>query len=117
MFKLEINEKVIQKYDQEQNKNILIGLPASMDGALFRIKLYEDQALIAFPKFTTLGISFQKEENDWNCNLPYVCDENKIYEHIKCNKYYKEIKKKDCIEAIKILKIACQVFITTHVIK
>jgi hypothetical protein len=56
------------------------------------------------------GLKGEKEETEWNANLPYNCSELQIYNHIKCNKFYKEIKKKDCIAAIKMLQIACGVF-------
>jgi len=38
--------------------------------------------------------------------LPYECDAEQIYEHIKCNKKYKEITKEQCIEAIKMIQEA-----------
>jgi len=72
---------------------------------VFRIKLFKDQSLLAFRKFTTLGIGFAQEE-DWNTNLPYNCDANQIYDHIKINKKYKQITKTMCIEAIKLLQEA-----------
>lgn len=74
---------------------------------LFRVKLYKDQALLAFPKFMTFGIGFAKEE-DRNTNLPYQADKEEIYEHIKHNKKYDEISKEEIIEAIKMLQEACK---------
>lgn len=87
---------------------ILLGGGSTGNDVLFKVELFKDQALIAFPKFSTIAIGF-KEEEDENTNLPYVCDELEIYNHIKCNKFYKEIKKKTCIEAIKMLQVACGV--------
>jgi len=72
---------------------------------VFRVKLIKDQALVAFPKFRTLGIGFALE-SDWNTNLPYDCEPEEIYKHIRCNRRYDGIKKSDCIKAIKILKKA-----------
>ena len=85
---------------------ISITPPIDEDYWVFRIKLYKDQSLIAFPKFWTIGIGFSKEE-DWNSNLPYTFDSEKIYNHIKKNKCYKEISKSKCIKALEILKKAC----------
>jgi hypothetical protein len=77
---------------------------------VFRVKLTEEQSIIAFPKFFTLGIGFAKER-DWNTNLPYTSETEKIYNHIKHNKGNAKIKKADCIEAIKLLQQACSKFI------
>jgi len=78
---------------------------------VFRIKLFKDQSVIAFPKFGTLGIGFAIED-DWNTNLPYQCTAEAIYNHIKCNKLHKEITKKVCVEAIGILIKACDYYKT-----
>ena len=88
---------------------VMITPPISEDYYLFRVHLHKDQYLLAFPKFNTLGIGFAQEE-DWNCNLPYICDAEEIYNHIKHNKKYKEIKKDECIKAIKLLQVACSVY-------
>lgn len=114
-MELQINNKAVAIFitKQEGNKNatILLGSAAKEEEILFRIKLFQDQELIAFPKFSSIAISFLQEE-DWNTNLPYKCKEEEIYEHIKCNKKYKEIKEKDCIKAIIMLKTASQVLET-----
>lgn len=81
--------------------------PIDEDYWLFRVKLYKDQALLAFPKFMTFGIGFAKED-DWNTNLPYQVETEDIYEHIKHNKKYDEIGKEEIIEAIKLLQKACK---------
>lgn len=77
---------------------------------VFRIKLFKDQALLAFPKFGTLGIGFALEEEDWNTNLPYNKGASIIFNHIKCNKKYKEITDQECIAAIKVLQKACRYY-------
>jgi hypothetical protein len=76
---------------------------------VFRIKLFKDQALLAFPKFRTLGIGFALEE-DWNTNLIYLATPRTIFNHIKCNKKYKEITDQECIAAIKVLQKACRYY-------
>jgi len=81
----------------------MITPPVGQDYWLFRVKLFKDQAIIAFPKFGTIGIGFAIEDEDWNTNLPYsVCPEQ-LYDHIKANKKYDEISKEDCIQAIKLV--------------
>ena len=114
-MELQINNKAvalfITKMDENKNKKILLGTAGKEDEILFRVKMFQDQELIAFPKFSTIAISFLQEE-DWNTNLPYKCKEEEIYEHIKCNKKYKEIQKRECIKAIIMLKTASQVLET-----
>lgn len=39
------------------------------------------QAVVAFPKHSTIGIGFAREE-DWNTNLPWKCTTDEILEHI-----------------------------------
>jgi len=85
---------------------ILMTPPIDKDYWVFRIKLMHDQSIIAFPKFTTMGIGFALE-TDWNTNLPYSCDALTIYKHIRVNKLHKNIRKADCIRAIDILIKAC----------
>ena len=84
---------------------VLMTPPLDEDFWLFRVKVGKGQAVVAFPKFTTLGIGFAKEEN-WNTNLPYTCDTEEIYAHIACNKGDGRIPKARCIEAIAMLQEA-----------
>jgi len=108
-LKLEVNEE-FQKQNTEfkvVGHSFSITPAVEEDYFLFRVKLLKDQALIAFPKFFTIGIGFAQEE-DWNTNLPYSCETEKIYNYIKRNKKYKNITKKDCIEAIKLLQKASE---------
>lgn len=79
--------------------------PLDEDYWLFRVKLHEDQAIVTFPKFSTFGIGFAQEE-DWNTNLPYTCDAQEIYNHIKHNKQYDEITDEQCLAAIKLVQDA-----------
>lgn len=68
-----------------------------------RVKVSDNQAVVAFPKFGLWGIGFQKED-DWNTNLPSSCSATKIFNHIKHNKSDDSIPKSRCIEAIKMLQ-------------
>jgi len=108
-MKVEVNKNFIQEDNNLiSGKNlIMITPPINEKYWLFRVKLFKDQSLIAFPKFLTLGIGFAQEE-DWNTNLPYTCDTEKIFNHIKRNKKYKEIPDTNCIEAIKLLQTTCK---------
>src|SRR5258707_9591791 len=84
---------------------IMITPPLDEDYWLFRVKLAEDQAIVGFPKFGTVGIGFAQEE-DWNTNLPYTCNTQQIYDHIKHNKAHDEITDEDCLEAIRLIQLA-----------
>lgn len=71
----------------------------------YRVKLSETQAIVGFPKFSTIGIGFAQEE-DWNTNLPSTCDAEKIYDHIAHNKGDDSISRDDCITAIRMIQDA-----------
>lgn len=73
---------------------------------LFRVQLSESQAIIGFPKFGTIGIGFAKEAADWNTNLPYTCETERIFAHIACNKGDDTITDADCIAAIRMIQAA-----------
>ena len=111
-LELEFRNKFVKKVDTfnvGNNTTVLTTPPIDEDYWVFRIMLHKEQALVAFPKFMTYGIGFSVED-DWNTNLPYSCDVERIYEHIKHNKKYNEIIKNDCVFAINILKKACDYY-------
>ena len=64
---------------------LMITPPIDEEYWLFRVPVSAKQAVVAFPKFCTLGIGFQVEEQDWNTNLPYTCEAEEIANHIKEN--------------------------------
>jgi hypothetical protein len=72
----------------------------------YRVRLTARQAVIAFPKFGTVGIGFAVEDEDWNTNLPYTCDAEQIYEHIAENKSDDSIDGEDCVRAIEMIRTA-----------
>ena len=74
---------------------------------IMRVVLYKDQALVAFPKFGLIGIGFAIE-SDWNTNLPYQVEAERLYRHIRCNKKYRAITKQTCLEGLKLLQEACK---------
>ena len=103
---LQINERAINDPTRKLlEKGIGLTPPINEDFWLMRVPVSKDQAVVAFPKFTVIGIGFQKEAEDWNTNLPSNCDAEEIYKHIKVNKG-KAPKRQDCIEAIQMLKDA-----------
>jgi hypothetical protein len=73
----------------------------------YRVRLSAAQAIVGFPKFFTTGIGFAQEE-DWNTNLPYTCDAEKIYDHIAHNKGDDSISREDCIAAIRLIQDAAR---------
>ena len=79
----------------------------SEDYWLMRVVLYKDQSIVAFPKFGMIGIGFAIE-SDWNTNLPYQTDTERLYNWIKRNKKYRAITKQTCLEGLKMLQEACK---------
>ena len=81
---------------------------------IMRVKVYhdkvnnKDQSIVAFPKFGLIGVGFAIEEGSWNTNLPYQTSPERLYEHIKCNKKYGNLKKETCVKAIILLQEACK---------
>lgn len=85
--------------------NIMMTPIVSPDYWLFRVRLAHDQAILGFPKFSTIGVGFAIEE-DWNTNLPYTVSAEEIYDHIDVNKAYDDITADDCIAAIRLIQEA-----------
>ena len=98
-------ERSSRFFEDESNKHILITPAINKDFWKYRVILDQDQAIVGFPKFTTVGIGFALEE-DWNTNLPYTCEANMIAAHIWHNRKYDSIKKSDVIKAIKMIQDA-----------
>lgn len=107
---LEVNGKFL---DGDKNKfqvgNILFMVTPKIneDFWQFRVKVDKEQAIVGFPKFSTIGIGFAKED-DWNTNLPYSTPTNELWGHIKCNKYFASIPDERCIQAIKMVQKAAK---------
>ena len=110
-MQVEVNKDYISNPEKEGMQFISIGamIPPSIGDKcywLLRVRLTNEQAIIAFPKFRTIGIGFQKEEEDWNTNKIYNKAAEVIYDWIKCNKGDISISSKDCIQAIKMIQKA-----------
>ena len=86
---------------------LMITPPVDEDYWLYRVQVGHGQAIIGFPKFCSIGVGFAKE-TDWNTNLPSTCETEKIWNHIKHNKGNKNIKRADCIAAIRMIQEAAE---------
>jgi len=105
-MELQINSNVQDASPKKIGKiTVLITPPIDEDFWIFRVPLSDKQAIVGFPKFFTIGIGFQVEE-DWNTNLPYTADAKKIFNHISHNKWDDSISDADCIAAIRIVQEA-----------
>jgi hypothetical protein len=105
-LQLEVNQRFAKAKDSIEVGNgqtLLITPPLDEDYWAFRVKLKGKQAIVAFPKFGTIGCGFAKEK-DWNTNLPISCGAEEIYEHIKHNKQNSTITREQCIEAIQLIQ-------------
>lgn len=91
------------------NTTVMMTPMIDEDYWVFRVKLHEDQAVIAFPKFSTMGIGFAQEE-DWNTNLPYRCQTKNICAHIWENRKYEEITRPMVMKAIQMLQKASKYY-------
>jgi hypothetical protein len=103
-MKIEYNANFVKGNDSFAGGRILVTPPLNEDYWVLRVPLTDKQAIVAFPKFTLIGIGFQVEDNDWNTNLPSNCEAEEIYEHIKCNKGDDSISDEACIEAIQLIQ-------------
>lgn len=65
--------------------NIELAPVVTEDYWAYRVAVSKEQAVVGFPKFGTVGIGFQVEE-DWNTNLPYTQKAENIAAHIWHNK-------------------------------
>lgn len=115
-MKLEINAKVISPHTFRgpDNCGILVTPPINENYWTYRVPLTDSQAVVAFPKFCTMGIGFQKE-TDWNTNLPFTASAESICNHIKHNKGSDDITDEMIVEAIKLLQDACESFVEGNV--
>lgn len=106
---LEVNDRHLPNQGVLGGGAILMTPPIDEDYWYYRVQLSEKQAIVGFPKFSTIGIGFAKEE-DWNTNLPFTVSAERIYDHIKHNKGDRSIKKAACLEAIELIREAARRF-------
>jgi hypothetical protein len=79
--------------------------PVSESYWAYRVRLSDSQAIVAFPKFLTIGVGFAREE-DWNTNLPWTCGAGEIFDHIAHNKGDDAISDDDVRRAIEMIQDA-----------
>ncbi len=91
------------------NVQLMFTPAISEDYWIMRVKVYRNQAIVAFPKFGLIGVGFA-QESDWNTNLPYNMSAETLYKHIERNKKYKALTKERCIQAIKMIQAACALY-------
>ncbi|MBF6393887.1 hypothetical protein IU443_28570 [Nocardia farcinica] len=102
--------RLILERRRQQNKTAQAG-PFSITPPIheaywaYRVRLSDRQAIVGFPKFSTIGIGFALEE-DWNTNLPYTCDTDEIFHHILDNKGDDSIADEDVHTAIAMVQNA-----------
>lgn len=84
---------------------IMLTPPVGEDYWAYRVRVADGQAIVGFPKFSTVGIGFAVED-DWNTNLPYTCDADEIYEHIEHNRGSDTITREVCVAAIRLIQDA-----------
>lgn len=107
---VQINQKFVEADSNIRTKSgglIMVTPPIDEDYWLFRVPVSDKQAVVGFPKFGTIGIGFQKED-DWNTNLPYQCSTDKIFNHIKHNKGDESIPDDSVLAAILEIQIAAK---------
>jgi hypothetical protein len=111
-LELEFRDDFKKSRDTLKVGNVTVMMTPQIDEDywVFRVKLFKDQALVAFPKFGTIGIGFAVEDN-WNTNLPWTCETKEIFNHIKENRKYKEISDKTCLLAIHTLQKASEYYV------
>lgn len=106
--------KLTLESKNQRDGTVRLGSPTAMveltpmvdeDYWTYRVVLSPTQAILGFPKFSTIGIGFAEEE-DWNTNLPYTCPAEQIYEHIEHNKGDDAITREDCLAAIRMIQEA-----------
>lgn len=100
---------VVERRDQENLTpdfgGMMITPKIGEDYWSHRVRLSEGQAIVAFPKFVTIGVGFAVE-TDWNTNLPWTCETQQIFDHISHNKGDDSISDADCVEAIRLIQEA-----------
>lgn len=105
-LKLEVSDGVEPEKMGHIAPGVMMTPSVGEDFWYFRVRLNEaGQAILGFPKFSTIGVGFAQEE-DWNTNLPYTTDAEKIWSHIEHNKADPAISDEDCLAAIRLIQSA-----------
>jgi hypothetical protein len=103
--KTQTNRTGVLSVGDQIRTQVLITPSIDEDYWQYRVRLSDRQSIVGFPKFGTIGIGFAVED-DWNTNLPYTCETQKIYDHIAHNKGDDSISPEDCVTAIQMVQQA-----------
>lgn len=109
-MELEINSEFVDKqpvFKAPGGVTLLVTPPIGKGYWLYRVKVAEDQAIIGFPKFGTIGVGFEREDKDWNRNLPFTSEAKTIYDHISLNKGC-DATEEECLQAIGMIQEAAK---------
>ena len=89
--------------------NILVAPPIDETYWAYKVEVSENQSIVGFPKFLTIGIGFMVEAEDWNTNLPFTSPTSEILNHIWVNRGKgndsNEFKAR-CLRAIRLIQRA-----------
>lgn len=107
------SELVLERRDQQNRTpevavgsvSLVLTPPISEDYWAYRVLVADGQAVLGFPKFSTIGVGFAVEE-DWNTNLPYWCETEVIYKHVAHNRGTPELSREVCMRAIELIQAA-----------
>ncbi len=110
--KVGAHEGLTHHFKLPQGVKVMVTPNIDKDYWMMRVPVSRKQAIVCFEKFCTVGVGFQIEDDDWNVNLPWRCDAEMIYDHIKCNKGQKHITRAKCIEAIELLQAAIGAYLS-----
>lgn len=108
---MDIEDLTLERHNQDDRTPTLAGGAVMMTPLIepdywsYRVRLTEGQAVVGFPKFSTIGIGFAEEE-DWNTNLPYTCDAEEIRRHIWHNRGDDAITPQAVDRAIELIQAA-----------
>lgn len=110
MDNTDITAQLVLERREQPNETGVVGPimftpPVDEDYWSYRVVVGEHQAVVGFPKYSTIGIGFAVEE-DWNTNLPYTCETDKILGHILHNKGSDEIADATVRRAIELIQQA-----------
>lgn len=99
---LELNARKV--VDPSAGRRVMVTPPLHDGYWLARVPVGRKgkQAVVCFPKFGTIGIGFQQEE-DHNTNFAFAHPAEEILDHIRKNKG-EEIPDARCLKAIRLLQ-------------
>jgi hypothetical protein len=106
---LQVKDQANKTPTSENGDSVLMITPAIGEGYWrFRVQVSPNQAIVGFPKFFSLAIGFEVED-DWNTNLPSSGKAEGILNHIWVNRGEgndgDEFRQR-CLEAIKMIQEA-----------